>query len=380
MTCVFSVDIYIPSLPQMVNYFQTSEEKVQFTITAGMIGSMLLTVFIGPLSDALGRRKLLIFFQAFFALVTFVAAFSPTIDVLIFMRILQGMANVGGMVLSFAIITDISQGKTIAIRMSYLTTTLTSSLVIAPFIGGLLAHFQDWRLSFWFLSGLTFLSVLCFFFFLPETNTNKTKFSLKMTTQNYRIIFSNKIFLILALIPAFFIGAHIAFNSSASFYFENVIGISPVAFGIYLSIIMASNSLFNYIAGFSIHQYGENTTIKLGLLLCVIGAIAFLFVTFAFPLSPLAIMSAMVLCSGGLGLIFSPLSSESFALFKGMSGAASSALSVIRALNFAIILSLVSVYYEGRLIVLSGAISIATFVSVFLFFLKEKLCSRQKAE
>lgn len=378
MCCVFSIDIYIPSLPQMVSFFATTHEKVQFTITAGMLGSTVLTIFIGPLSDAFGRRRLIIFFQFCFAIITYLASLATNVEMLIIARVFQGMSNVAGMVLSFAIISDVSHGKSVAIRFSYITTTITTSLVLAPFIGGILATYNDWRYCFWLLSFISFISAFLLYFLLPETNKKRKPFSILTTTKNYQKIFTHRIFLMLIFIPSVMIGAHIAFTASSSFYYKEVLHISPFGFGIYQSIIMSSNSIFNYVSSFVIHRWGEKRTIEIGMGITVVGAIVFLIITFIFPFSPIAITSAMVLCSGGLGFMLSSLSAECFSLFsKDASGATSSAMSLIRGIVFALMLSVTSVLYDGTLIVLSGTIAFVTFLSLLLYFFALRLKKAQ---
>lgn len=374
MCCVFSFDIYIPSLPQMVSFFATTQEKIQFTITAGLLGSTVLTVFIGPLSDAFGRRRLIIFFQFCFAVITYLASLATSVEMLIIARVFQGMSNVAGMVLSFAIISDVSHGRSVAIRFSYITTTITTSLVLAPFIGGILATYNDWRYCFWLLSFMSFISALLLYFLLPETNKTRKPFSILTTTKNYQKIFTHKIFLMLIFIPSMMIGTHIAFTASSSFYYKEVLGISPFGFGIYQAIIMSSNSIFNYISSFVIHRWGEKRTIEIGMGVTLTGAIIFLIVTFLFPFSAEAITFAMVICSGGMGFMISPLSAECFSLFsKDASGATSSAMSLIRGIVFALMLSITSVLYDGRLVVLSGCIASVTFLSFFLYLIVLKL-------
>ena len=378
MCCVFSIDIYIPSLPQMVSFFATTQEKVQFTITAGLIGSTILTVFIGPLSDAFGRRRLIIFFQFCFAFITYLASLATSVEMLIVARVFQGMSNVAGMVLSFAIISDVSHGKSVAIRFSYITTTITTSLVLAPFIGGILATYNDWRYCFWLLSLMSFISALLLYFLLPETNKVRKPFSVLTTTKNYQKIFTHNIFLMLIFIPSIMIGAHIAFTASSSFYYKEVLGISPFGFGIYQSIIMSSNSVFNYVSSFVIHRWGEKRTIEIGMGISFVGAIIFLIITFILPFSPIAITFSMVICSGGMGFMLSSLSAECFSLFsKDASGATSSAMSLIRGIVFALILSVTSVLYDGELIVLSGCIAVVTFLSLFLYLFVLKLKRNQ---
>jgi DHA1 family bicyclomycin/chloramphenicol resistance-like MFS transporter len=101
---VSGIDIYIPSLPSMQKYFYTSEELMQFSISASIIGSSIVTIFLGQLADAVGRRQVLVIFQTLYALISLLMIFSPNIETFIFLRFLTGITATGAFTIGFVVI------------------------------------------------------------------------------------------------------------------------------------------------------------------------------------------------------------------------------------------------------------------------------------
>ncbi|MGN6671499.1 MAG: MFS transporter, partial [Candidatus Nucleicultricaceae bacterium] len=118
---VFSFDLYIPCLPSIALWFDTTQEYAKLTISAGIVGSSLFTLILGPLSDAVGRRLILVYSQLVFCIARFIAAFSPTIEFLMVMRFIQGVGSSAAIVLSLAIISDSFPRKRAGIYFAYVS-------------------------------------------------------------------------------------------------------------------------------------------------------------------------------------------------------------------------------------------------------------------
>ena len=97
--------IYVPSIPAIASGFETSVARVQFTFVAYLVAFAASMLALGPLSDRYGRRRTMIAGLALSALGSIACAASPTIEVLIAARVLQGIGFAGGMVV-YAIITS----------------------------------------------------------------------------------------------------------------------------------------------------------------------------------------------------------------------------------------------------------------------------------
>ena len=110
----FIMDMYLPTLPAMADFFQTSSSMVQLGLTTSMIGLAAGQLIFGPLSDKYGRRSPLLLAMILFLLATLGCIFSHTISLFVLSRFLQGIAGAGGVVISRSIATDEYSGHQLA--------------------------------------------------------------------------------------------------------------------------------------------------------------------------------------------------------------------------------------------------------------------------
>ena len=134
----FVTDMYLPSLPSMVDYFDTQASMVQLGLTSSMIGLALGQLFFGPLSDRYGRRPPLLAAMLLFIVSTVCCLFSSTIESFIFFRLIQGVAGAGGIVISSSIATDLFTGKDLAKAMAIIGAINGVAPVASPVLGGFL--------------------------------------------------------------------------------------------------------------------------------------------------------------------------------------------------------------------------------------------------
>jgi len=87
----FGIDLYAPSFPAIANSLKTTQQLVQLSIATYFFGYMVGMLFLGPISDALGRKKPLVLGIAFYCLMSFFCAFSTNIYLLLLLRMLQGV-------------------------------------------------------------------------------------------------------------------------------------------------------------------------------------------------------------------------------------------------------------------------------------------------
>ena len=112
----FITDFYLPSIPEMQEYFKTSPSLMAMSLTAGMLGLALGQILIGPLSDKYGRKRLLVGSMLLFGISSILCILAPNIFLFNLMRVLQGFAGAGGLVLSKSISTDMFTGKEVALH------------------------------------------------------------------------------------------------------------------------------------------------------------------------------------------------------------------------------------------------------------------------
>lgn len=147
----FVMDMYLPTLPAMSDYFHTTSSMVQLGLTSSMVGLAVGQLVFGPLSDKYGRRRPLMIAIALFLLSTVGCIFSQTIMQFVGLRFVQGIAGSGGVVLSRSIATDKYSAHELATMLAIIGAINGIATVAAPIGGGILAEEAGWHGIFWFL-------------------------------------------------------------------------------------------------------------------------------------------------------------------------------------------------------------------------------------
>ena len=136
----FVTDMYLPTLPAMTEYFNTTSSQVQLGLTASMIGLAAGQLFFGPLSDKYGRRLPLIIAMLLFLLATIECLFSSTIMQFVGWRVVQGVAGAGGIVISRSIAADKYSGRELAKMLGIIGAINGVAPIAAPIAGGGMAE------------------------------------------------------------------------------------------------------------------------------------------------------------------------------------------------------------------------------------------------
>jgi DHA1 family bicyclomycin/chloramphenicol resistance-like MFS transporter len=165
-----SMDLYLPAFPALADDLGASQAAVQLTLTADVIGLVVGQLVLGPLSDARGRRRLLIGSTLVCAVASALCALAPSAGLLSVWRFVQGASGGGGIVLARAIAADIASGVEAARLFSLFMTVSSVAPIAAPVLGGaLLAATGDWRPMFWLLAGTSLVLAAATWRAIPET-------------------------------------------------------------------------------------------------------------------------------------------------------------------------------------------------------------------
>ena len=165
----FCIDAYLPSMDEMGKALHASPYAVQSTLTAYMAPFAVMMLWHGAISDAVGRRKVILRGLGLFGLATAGCAASRNIGMLLFFRALQGTAAGAGMVVGRAIIRDRFHGANAQRMMSQVSMTFAIAPAIAPVIGGWLQVWFGWRAVFVFVVGFVVVAWFVCRAILPET-------------------------------------------------------------------------------------------------------------------------------------------------------------------------------------------------------------------
>jgi DHA1 family bicyclomycin/chloramphenicol resistance-like MFS transporter len=140
-----SLDLYLPALPRLTADLGTTEALGQASMSVCMIGLAVGQLLVGPFSDRIGRRRPLLVGVALYAVTSLLCAFAPTIEALLVLRLIGGLAGAVGLVVSRAMVRDLYSGDAAARAFALLMVVGGMAPVIAPVLGSQLLRITDWR-------------------------------------------------------------------------------------------------------------------------------------------------------------------------------------------------------------------------------------------
>ncbi|MEQ5842430.1 multidrug effflux MFS transporter [Paraburkholderia acidicola] len=164
-----TIDIYLPSAPEMVHVFSATQQEIQFSIAIFLFGYGGSQIIYGPLSDYHGRRPVLLFGLVLFLLSTIGIVLSTNVTVLQILRATQGIALGATSVCARAIMRDSFQPAKLPIASSSLAMAWALVPILAPTVGGYLQAYFGWRASFCLLIAFGFVLALFIYLRMPET-------------------------------------------------------------------------------------------------------------------------------------------------------------------------------------------------------------------
>jgi len=192
----FSIDAYLPAFPNIQADLHASAIEVQQTLSAYMLAFAGMVLWHGALSDAFGRRNIVLCALVVFAVGTFGCAASHSVHYLWVFRILQGMSAGAGMVVGRAIIRDLYSDAPAARLLSMVTMIFSIAPAIAPVLGGWIVKLFDWRTIFLFLLVYSVVLFAVCYRYLPETLAvdKRQPFNPGYLAKNYGAIFRSPLF------------------------------------------------------------------------------------------------------------------------------------------------------------------------------------------
>ena len=229
-----TIDMYLPALPEITNELLTTSATVQLTLTGTLLGLAIGQLTVGPLSDAMGRRRPLLAGAAVYVLASLACAVAPNVVLLGGLRVLQGFAAAAGMVVAIAIVRDLHTGRAAAILLSRLILVMGVAPVVAPTLGGWLLTFTSWRGVFVALAlfGLVLIPVVAWGLRETLPVQRRQTSGVVGTLRNYRLLLHDRVFVGLVLVAGLSMSALLGYVAGSSFVFQQQFGLDQQQFGL----------------------------------------------------------------------------------------------------------------------------------------------------
>lgn len=324
-----SIDMYLPALPRMAADLRATDSTVQLTLSAFIVGLALGQLVLGPLSDALGRRRPLLAGLTLYVVGSVLCAVSPDAWLLVGARFVQSLGAAAGIVIARATVRDLFSGT--AMTKFFSTLMLVSGLapILAPLIGGQLLTWTSWRGVFVVLTAFGALLLAVVVFFLPEPSPSRSPLRLGRVMRTYGRLALDRSFAGYALASGLLFASMFAYISGSSFALQGVYGLSPQAYSVVFGLNGVGIVLAGQLNGRLVGRVRERALLLSGLLLGVTGGALVLLSAWARLPLPVLLVSLFLLVSS-IGLVMPNASSLALASHARSAGAASALLGVLQ--------------------------------------------------
>lgn len=277
-TAALSMNVFLPSLPNMARYFGTDYRVMQLSVALFLGANAVLQLAVGPLADRYGRRPVLLGGYGIFVVATLGCIHAQTVETFLFFRVCQSTIVVG-MALSRAMARDMVPQDQAASMIGWVTMGMSLVPMIAPTFGGFLDQTLGWQANFWlqFLIGIAV--ILLIWADAGETNTHRSTSFRSQFSELPELLRSHR-FWGYVLVATFCSGAFFAYLGGAPFVGSIVFELTPARMGLYFGVPAIGYAIGNGFSGRYSVKYGANTMILSGTLIST-GGMVLSIMTFA---------------------------------------------------------------------------------------------------
>ncbi|WP_295958492.1 multidrug effflux MFS transporter [Rhodoferax sp.] len=228
----FTVNTYLPSFTEIAAHLDATTVEMQQTITAYLAAFSFMTLWHGAISDALGRKKVILGGLVVYTLASFGCAMATRIEYLWLFRALQGLSAGAGIVVGRAVVRDMFDGAQAQRLFAQIGIMFALAPALAPLVGGLLHVALGWRSVFIFLGLMSALLCVCTLRILPETlpPERRQPLNLRSLAQAYREVLSHPAYLAWCLAFALVFAGFFIYVLSAPVFLMRHLGLGETEF------------------------------------------------------------------------------------------------------------------------------------------------------
>ncbi len=271
-----SMDIYLPAFPQIAEELNATTSQVALTLAVNLVGIVVGQLFFGPMTDSLGRRRIVIITTVIAAVASLGVALAPTIGILLVMRLIQGLAGGAGIAIARAIAGDVASGKAAARLFSIFISLTVTATIAAPIVGGvLLAVTGTWRSGFVFLFIVDLILAVAIAIYIPETHPDhaRTVGGFTSAGRSYLALLRDRIFMGYALTLVLAFASLYAYLAESAFVLQTQFGLSPNQYTLVLAINSGGLMLIGFLNARLVRRWPVRGLLIMGLIVAVFAGI-----------------------------------------------------------------------------------------------------------
>jgi MFS transporter, DHA1 family, multidrug resistance protein len=326
-----SMDLYLPALPALTVEMGAVTSVAQLTVTACLIGLAAGQLIAGPLSDRYGRRGILLIGVVAYIATSALCAVSPSIELLIVARVVQGLAGGVGIVIATAAGRDVFSGRALIRFYGSLTVVGGFAAIVGPLLGGLMNTYTDWRGLFVFLAVIGAIILVLAWMLFGETlpAERRTGGGFGQTLRDYRTLLTDRTFLGAVLNQGSLFAALFAYLAGSTYVLQDIYGLSPQAYAAAFGLNSAGHMAFGYLAGRTAERWSIPGTLTVGVAVTGAGALGLLAAGIT-PMPLWVVIISLFALSSGVAISAPPATTLAMTDYPQMAGTASSLLGMVR--------------------------------------------------
>ncbi len=323
MLGVFPIDVLLPSFPALSAHFSTTPSDIALSVSVFAIGISLSQLLIGPLSDALGRKNLLLGGMAVSVVGALGCVWAKDYAAFLIFRVTQAI-GCGCFVLSQALVQDLFVGKE-RDRLRILMVTASGIFIsISPLVGTVLQHWLDWQGSFYVFAAIAIVVFIKASVSLRNPPALNAGANLNIF-KTYGQLCRHFNFIAYWLICAIVFACHFSFIVVSPLVFIEQLHMSSYEFSLMLLLYGAAYVMGGVLAGVLNKRLESATQINTGLCLIFLAGLTMMLLANLYGLTPLTVLVPMMICTAGTTITRPAATSRAMELFPDNAGASASA-------------------------------------------------------
>jgi len=358
-----SIDMYLPAFPSIAKSLHTSIPNIEISLSLFFFGMAMGQLFGGPISDAYGRRPMVIIGLLCFGTSSFLLAFTEHIELFLILRAIQSFGGGIATVNVSATVRDMFEGKESARIFSLIATVMLMAPLLAPTLGSLMLKFFEWEMMFIFLSLYTLFALTFYLFRFPAVKQKRLKIT---PIQNYKAVLSHKMAMVFIISQILSSSGMYTFITSSSFIYMEHFHQTPTEFALFFAvniiILMSMGKLNAWLVKYKdpliLLRFGMISQALLGIVLftCKDQSIDILFPLIGFYI-------------GTLGFIFGNSVSLTLEFFPNISASANAIIGVLQYSVGALMGFIASLLHDGTLYPITGVMMVVSVCATTLLLL-----------
>ncbi|BDX04203.1 MAG: multidrug effflux MFS transporter [Marinomonas sp.] len=379
-----SMDAMLPAFPFIAESLAIVDyQKTQWIVSAMILGMVFGEIFFGPLSDAIGRKKSILFGIVVYIVGSVVALMASSIETFLLGRMIQGFGVAGPKIASRALIRDMYKGAAMARIMSFVMMVFILVPLLAPSVGQLVLQVADWRWIFGLLMMQATIAGVWLLLRQPETlaKENRIPLNRKRLMADVRIILARRdVMAFTVLLGCIFAGLMLHISTAQSL-FQDVYQTGD-RFPLFFAMLAIGSSIINFSNG--------KIVLRVGMLRCVIGALAvllsssflLLLATWYFDGVPpfVLFMGLGMVMFSCFGMVFGNVNAMAMEPLGNMAGLGASLISSLSSFLAIILSTLVGQFYHFTVTPLASGFVIFSIVALLMLKYGHQYSLRQTDE